>query len=113
MKIIFGAVRPDAGEVHFSGAPVVIASPHDARNLGIAMVFQHFSLFDTLTVTENIALACRRSEVGGMKQLAERIRATAARYGLPLEPNRHVTRCPWASASAWRSSARCWPGRNC
>lgn len=90
MKIIFGAVRPDAGEVHFNGAPVAIASPHDARNLGIAMVFQHFSLFDTLTVTENIALGLPPKEVGGMKQLAERIRDTAARYGLPLEPNRHV-----------------------
>ncbi len=36
MKIIFGAVRPDAGEMHFNGAPVTINSPHDARNLGIA-----------------------------------------------------------------------------
>jgi len=94
MKIIFGAVRPDAGEMHFNGAPVTINSPHDARNLGIAMVFQHFSLFDTLTVTENIALGLPGGRKGaggaGMKQLAERIRATAERYGLPLEPNRHV-----------------------
>lgn len=93
MKIIFGAVRPDAGEMHFNGAPVTINSPHDARNLGIAMVFQHFSLFDTLTVTENIALGLPGGDKGAgsnMKQLAERIRATAERYGLPLEPNRHV-----------------------
>jgi len=90
MKIIFGAVRPDAGEVHFNGAPVTINSPHDARNLGIAMVFQHFSLFDTLTVAENIALGLPKAESANMKQLAERIRATATRYGLPLEPNRHV-----------------------
>ena len=90
MKIIFGAVRPDAGEMHFNGAPVTINSPHDARNLGIAMVFQHFSLFDTLTVTENIALGLPAGQQGNMKQLAERIRATAERYGLPLEPNRHV-----------------------
>ncbi|RAS12022.1 ABC transporter ATP-binding protein [Cupriavidus alkaliphilus] len=90
MKIIFGAVRPDAGEMHFNGAPVSIGSPHDARNLGIAMVFQHFSLFDTLTVTENIALGLPAAQQGNMKQLAERIRATAERYGLPLEPNRHV-----------------------
>ncbi|QET00970.1 ABC transporter ATP-binding protein [Cupriavidus pauculus] len=90
MKIIFGAVRPDAGEVHFNGAPVSIASPHDARNLGIAMVFQHFSLFDTLTVTENIALGLPPRDAGNMKQLAARIRTTAERYGLPLEPQRHV-----------------------
>jgi simple sugar transport system ATP-binding protein len=90
MKIIFGAVRPDAGEMHFNGAPVTINSPHDARNLGIAMVFQHFSLFDTLTVAENIALGLPAGQQGNMRQLAERIRATAGRYGLPLEPNRHV-----------------------
>ncbi|WP_455280079.1 ABC transporter ATP-binding protein [Cupriavidus necator] len=90
MKIIFGAVRPDAGDMHFNGEPVTINSPHDARNLGIAMVFQHFSLFDTLTVTENIALGLPAAQQGGMKELAERIRATAERYGLPLEPNRHV-----------------------
>ncbi|KDP89229.1 ABC transporter ATP-binding protein [Cupriavidus basilensis] len=94
MKIIFGAVKPDAGDMHFNGAPAAIHNPHDARNLGIAMVFQHFSLFDTLTVTENIALGLPRAGKGAgatnMKQLAEQIRETAERYGLPLEPNRHV-----------------------
>ncbi|KJK23097.1 ABC transporter [Burkholderiaceae bacterium 16] len=94
MKIIFGAVKPDAGDMHFNGAPAAIHNPHDARNLGIAMVFQHFSLFDTLTVTENIALGLPRASKGAgatsMKQLAEQIRETAERYGLPLEPNRHV-----------------------
>lgn len=91
MKIIFGAVQPDAGAVHFNGAPVSIASPHDARNLGIAMVFQHFSLFDTLTVAENIALGLNVAHrEGNMKALSERIRDTARHYGLPLEPERHV-----------------------
>lgn len=91
MKIIFGAVQPDAGIMHFNGKPVTIASPHDARNLGIAMVFQHFSLFDTLTVAENIALGLGPiHRTGNMKQLGERIRATAEHYGLPLEPERHV-----------------------
>lgn len=91
MKIIFGAVQPDAGAMYFNGKPVTIASPHDARHLGIAMVFQHFSLFDTLTVTENIALGLAPvHRAGNMKQLGERIRATAQHYGLPLEPERHV-----------------------
>ncbi|MDR3384200.1 ABC transporter ATP-binding protein [Cupriavidus basilensis] len=99
MKIIFGAVKPDAGDMHFNGARAAIHNPHDARNLGIAMVFQHFSLFDTLTVTENIALGLPRSSKTAagsphagtnMKQLADQIRETAQRYGLPLEPNRHV-----------------------
>src|SRR5687768_1994128 len=56
MKIIYGAVRPDAGQVLWNGQEVHIANPAEARRLGIAMVFQHFSLFDTLTVAENIAL---------------------------------------------------------
>src|SRR3954453_8775709 len=48
MKIIYGAVLPDAGEVRWNGETVAIRTPHQARQLGISMVFQHFSLFDTL-----------------------------------------------------------------
>ena len=43
MKIIYGAVRPDEGEIRWNGAPVQIASPAEARALGISMVFQHFA----------------------------------------------------------------------
>src|SRR3990167_6335401 len=50
MKIIYGAVKPDAGRVEVDGRPVVVRNPQEARALGIAMVFQHFNLFDTLTV---------------------------------------------------------------
>ena len=53
MKIIFGSVVPDQGQFFFNGKRVNISSPADARKLGIAMVFQHFVLFDTLTVKEN------------------------------------------------------------
>ena len=54
MKIIYGTVKPDEGQVLFNGQPVHIRNPQEARQLGIAMVFQHFSLFDTLTVAENV-----------------------------------------------------------
>ena len=54
MKIIYGAVKPDAGGVAVDGQNVAVRNPHEARALGISMVFQHFSLFDTLTVAENI-----------------------------------------------------------
>ncbi|MFZ6654702.1 ABC transporter ATP-binding protein [Undibacterium sp. TJN19] len=88
MKIIFGAVKPDSGSVSWNGQEVKIATPQDARKLGIAMVFQHFSLFDTLTVAENIALGL---EAGvDMLALAEKIRQTGDNYGLELEPDRHV-----------------------
>lgn len=56
MKIIFGSVAPDEGEIYFDGRKVNISSPADARELGIAMVFQHFVLFETLTAKENILL---------------------------------------------------------
>ncbi len=56
MKIIYGSVKPDEGQVLWNGQPVQIRNPQEARALGISMVFQHFSLFDTLTVAENVWL---------------------------------------------------------
>lgn len=56
MKLIYGVEAPDAGEVIWQGAPLRLTSPAEARRRGIGMVFQHFSLFETLTVIENIAL---------------------------------------------------------
>jgi simple sugar transport system ATP-binding protein len=88
MKIIYGSVKPDAGQVFWNGREVHIANPAEARKLGIAMVFQHFSLFDTLTVAENIALGLPQDTDLG--ELSQRIEATARQYGLDLEPQRHV-----------------------
>ena len=88
MKIIYGVVRPDAGEIRWEGRPVSIASPLQARQLGIGMVFQHFSLFETLSVVENVALALPgRPELG---ELAQRIDAVSRRYGLSIDPRRLV-----------------------
>ena len=88
MKVIYGAVRPDAGTIRWDGAPVQIRSPHEARALGIAMVFQHFSLFDTLTVAENVWLGLDRR--AALAEVAAGIRSKAAEYGLELEPDRPV-----------------------
>jgi len=88
MKIIYGVVKPDAGTIEWEGAKVEIGNPARARRLGIGMVFQHFSLFETLTVAENIALALDAARAGA--DLADRIREVSSRYGLPLEPGRHV-----------------------
>lgn len=88
VKIIYGVLAPDAGEIQWQGRPVTIASPHAARQLGIGMVFQHFSLFDSLTVAENIALGINAAETP--EQLAPRIKDISDRYGLPLDPRRHV-----------------------
>jgi len=88
MKIIYGAVRPDAGLVRWNGRQVRIHNPHEARALGIAMVFQHFSLFDTLTVAENVWLGLSRKV--RLQSVVEGIRAKAAEYGLELDPHRPV-----------------------
>ncbi|MGA0610162.1 ABC transporter ATP-binding protein [Caldimonas sp. KR1-144] len=88
MKIIYGAVRPDEGEMRWNGQPVEVASPHAARELGISMVYQHFSLFDTLTAAENVWLGLGKSQ--SLAQVSERIRAVAGEYGLEVDPARPV-----------------------
>jgi simple sugar transport system ATP-binding protein len=88
MKIIYGAVRPDAGHIEWQGKAVHIGSPGEARELGIAMVFQHFALFESITVAENMALALPGRF--DLKALARRISEVSERYGLPLNPARPV-----------------------
>ncbi len=88
MKIVYGAVRPDAGSIRWDGREVQVASPADARRLGISMVYQHFSLFDTLTVAENIWLGLDRGS--SLAAVQERIERVAGTYGLDIEPQRPV-----------------------
>ncbi len=86
MKIIYGAVAADEGEILWNGQPVSIASPAAARRLGIGMVYQHFSLFDSVTVTDNMAVALEGRF--DRRALAARIADLAQRYGLPVDPHR-------------------------
>jgi simple sugar transport system ATP-binding protein len=88
MKVIYGAVQPDEGEIRFDGQPVRVASPAMARQLGISMVYQHFSLFDTLTVAQNVWLGLDKSQ--SLPQVTARITEVAGAYGLDVEPERPV-----------------------
>ncbi|MFP5474846.1 MAG: ABC transporter ATP-binding protein [Gammaproteobacteria bacterium] len=88
MKIIYGSVKPDEGTVNFNGQPVAIRNPQEARQLGISMVFQHFSLFDTLTVAENVWLGLDKSL--SLAEVTRRIVAKAGEYGLEIDPLRPV-----------------------
>ena len=88
VKMTYGILTPDSGEIRFNGRVVNIKSPAYARKLGIAMVFQHFSLFDSLTVVENISLGMDHKN--SLKELAQQITDVSNRYGLPLDPDRHV-----------------------
>jgi len=88
MKIIYGAVRPDEGEMVWDGKQVEIRNPQEARALGIAMVFQHFSLFDTLTAAENVWLGLDKS--WSLADVTKRIVEVAGVYGLDVDPLRPV-----------------------
>ncbi len=88
MKIVYGVTRPDAGSIEWQGTPVTIHNPAEARRLGVGMVFQHFALFETLTVAQNIALALDQKIAPAA--LAPRILEVADRYGLPVDPQRLV-----------------------
>jgi general nucleoside transport system ATP-binding protein len=88
VKIIYGVLQADAGSIQWNGREVRIASPKEARRLGIGMVFQHFSLFEAMTVLENIALGV--DDAGDLRALAGRIVEVSETYGLPLDPRRHV-----------------------
>ena len=115
MKIVFGAVQPDEGRIQVDGQVVNIRNPHDAKAHGIAMVFQHFSLFDTLTAAENVWLGLdprrraapesrsspaegrtpRSGGLGGtsyetLAQVTERMNKKAGDYGLQVDASRPV-----------------------
>jgi simple sugar transport system ATP-binding protein len=88
VKIIYGVMHPDAGEIRWNGREVRIASPAAARDLGIGMVFQHFSLFAALTVAENIALAV--NDPKRRRGLKSRIAEISNAYGLKVDPDETV-----------------------
>ena len=88
VKMIYGLVAPDRGTMRLNGAPYAPAKPGQARASGVAMVFQHFSLFDALDVAENVALGMENPPP--LRDLARRIRQVSDDYGLPLDPSRLV-----------------------
>ena len=88
VKMIYGLVKPDEGEMRMHGAPFTPPEPRAARAAGVGMVFQHFSLFDALSVAENIALGME--DAPKMNELSDQIRRVSETYGLPLAPDRTV-----------------------
>ena len=88
MKVLIGLVLPDAGSIRIDGQPRTIHDPLAAAALGIAMVHQHFSLVDQLTVWENVALG----EEGRLKSagVRDRVAAISCQYGLEIDPDARV-----------------------
>jgi simple sugar transport system ATP-binding protein len=90
VKTIYGVVAPDKGDIIWDGKEVSIKSPSVARDLGIGMVFQHFSLFETLTVSQNIELCLSKAQLSKIGDLAGRITQLSKEYGLNVKPSRYV-----------------------
>lgn len=88
VKMLFGVLAPSAGRILWDGRPVRITTPAVARQTGIGMVFQHFSLFEALTVAENIALSM--SPDVSLGHISEQASVLSHEYGLPLDPDAHV-----------------------
>ena len=88
VKTIYGLIQPSDGEMRWQGERMVLSGPSEARERGIGMVFQHFSLFDNLTVAENVALGLDGKE--SFKDMSARLEQLSRDYGLPLDPRREV-----------------------
>ena len=89
VKMIDGVLKPDRGEFRWNGRKVSISSPAIAKRLGIAMIFQHFSNFEALTVLENLALALPDRS---MRAVRRDVAEISERYGLSINPNILVER---------------------
>ena len=88
VKVIYGLLKPDFGQIIWNGEETDIISPLEARRLGIGMVFQHFSLFDALTVSENISLGI--TQTLKRSDLDDRISEISKSYGFSINPNREI-----------------------
>jgi general nucleoside transport system ATP-binding protein len=90
MKILYGMLRPDRGNISVDGRPVHFRSPKDAIAAGIGMVHQHFMLAANLTVLENVVLGSEPVHAKALDFGAARtrIRELSETYGVPLDPDR-------------------------
>jgi len=88
VKMLYGSLQPDEGQIHWEGNAVNINNPAEARELGVGMVFQHFSLFNALTVAENVALALPPGK--SLKQVSQELEEISSSYGLPLQANARI-----------------------
>src|SRR2546423_8532757 len=88
VKTIYGLIQPSDGEMRWQGEKMILSGPSEARSRGIGMVFQHFSLFDNLTVAENVALGLDGRE--SFKDMSARLEQVSKTYGLPLDTEREV-----------------------
>lgn len=90
VKMIYGVNRPSEGDIFWNGDAIDIVSPNQARSMGVGMVFQHFSVFETLTVIENIELGLDKEFVAQVDDLRQRVIDMSKKYDLHVDPDRYV-----------------------
>ena len=92
MKVLFGMVRPDEGDVVYQGRQLEAGSPRAALEQGIAMIHQHFTLVEAMTVSENLMLGWSRDAGPWLNHAAtaRKVREAAAHYGLEVDPDARV-----------------------
>ena len=88
VKMVYGLLEPTMGALFWNGNPIKIRGPQEARNFGIGMVFQHFSLFPTLTVIENIELAL--SDTQALPELRKTIIEKSQEFGISVDPDTYI-----------------------
>ncbi|MDF2834455.1 MAG: transporter ATP-binding protein [Paenibacillus sp.] len=95
MRILYGMEVPTSGEIKLGGKTVHLSSPTDAIRHGIGMVHQHFMLFPSFTIAENIVIGREPSRMIGFdrKAAAEETTRLAKQFGMPVDPWKRVGEC--------------------
>src|SRR5919106_94458 len=93
VKVLGGVVRRDSGEMLVEGEPVDFHSPHDARDAGIAVIYQEPTLFPDLSIAENVVMGYH--PLGSLKRIDRRamnrqVQGLLDRLGVKLDPERPV-----------------------
>ncbi len=98
MNILYGLYHQDEGEILVNGKPVRVASPHEAIELGVGMVHQHFQLVPVMTVAENVMLGHEATRgpfsLLDRQRVTEQISAISQRYGLEVDPDALIADLP-------------------
>jgi simple sugar transport system ATP-binding protein len=96
MRILYGEYQPDDGEILLRGKKVVFHSPLDAIRAGLGMVHQHFMLFNSLSVYENVIYGAEPAQYGFINAnvARERVNELVAQYGLQVAPDARVGQLP-------------------
>ena len=93
MKVLFGVEKPDEGRILLNGEEVHIDNPNAAIKMGIGMVYQHFMLVPSLTVTENLVIGMEPRKDGIFYDSAaatKMVREAAAKYNFDLDPDAKI-----------------------